>query len=360
MTSQGVGLQSFGIVTVNNDGTDVLPSTIYGGSNTNGVTYSGIDYDSNTSPKFMSNFEQRVATDGSDDRAFIRMEMVNNSTTTAGEEMIDEGVIFVCSAGNGNQKLVKGDHSDYNNYWNTGTDVNKSINETIFTYGSFEYYKTINRAGFPQQIGKKWDGVAGVTTYRTITIGNLDANYYASGSSVWEIKRNSSNMGNFVRCYAPGNGVVSANAFGPAAGSNVGVNTYARYDDSYTIGSDTAVDSKDRIFGGTSAACPVAAGLIATKLQYQRNWTYDNVMNWIDSMPELDSDLMYTSWESTIVDSNNWSCNICLQGGPARVIWDQQTMAEYGPLPPDTKLRIVGVGLTITTNGVGGLSFKSG
>ena len=293
-----------------------------------------------------------------DNRALIQMELVDNSLTTAGEELIDEGVIFVCAAGNSNQKIVKGGDPDYNNYWNTGTDTNNSINETSFTFNGREYYKTINRAGFPMQIGKKWDGAAGVTTYRTIAIGSLsDAQYTHSDSVTYETKSLYSSRGNFVSCFAPGQGVIAANPLGPAAGSNVGVNTFARYDDSYTIGSNTAVDSKDQIFGGTSGACAVAVGLIATKLQYQRNWSYDQVRFWIESIPE--SSTFYEGPDADGVDDNNWSCNICLNGAGRKIIFDQQTMAEYGPLQSDVKLRVSGSNLSIT-GGADGLSIKSG
>ena len=352
-TSKGVGKQTFGMVS----------QPIYNGSAwvdtalpASGVTYSGITYNSDTTPKFMSNFYKAI-NPPTDNRASILMEMVENSMTTAGEELIDEGVIFACAAGNGHQTLVKGDHPNYNNYWNTGTDLNKSLNETSFNLGQFDYYKTVNRPGFPAQIGKKWDGVAGVTTYRTISISSLSNQHYTSGSSTYERVSTYSNIGNFVSCFAPGEGTIAANALGPAAGSNVGVGTYARYDDSYTIGSNTSVDWKDRIFGGTSASCPLAVGLIATKLQYQRNWSYDQVKFWIESIPQSTS--LYYGTDADSVDSSNWACNVCLNGASQKIIFDQQTMAEYGPLQSGVKLRISGSNLTID-GGDDGLSIKSG
>ena len=370
LTSQGIGEQTFGLVSINSGGGVDTPL------DKSGVTYSGIDYNSNTTPKFMSNFAQRVSADPADDRAAIRMEMVDNSMTTAGEEMLDAGVIFICSAGNTQQKLVNGDHSDYNNYWYTGTDTDKSLNEVTLSYGGYEYYRTINRPGFPQQIGKKWDGVAGVTTYRTISIGALNnGDIYLTGGDepypYYERKASYSNMGNFIRCFSPAEGTLAADSLSTG---------YARYDDSYTIGSDTAVDSKDRYFNGTSASCPVAAGLIATKLQYKRNWTYDDVMFWIESQPEL-----YNGYSTSACnDSSSWPMSNCvgtskfalqreaswydsswfqygwyfLNGSPSRVLFDQQLMVEYGSLQEDANLRIVGAGLTISS-GTGGLSIKS-
>ena len=105
-------------------------------------------------------------------------------------------------------------------------------------------------------------------------------------------------------------------------------------------------------------------------------------MFWIDSMPELygaydygpacddsgswpdlsncaSTSKFWAGWEGAVVDSSSYEYWFYLQGSPAKVIWDQQTMAEYGPLQSDVKLRVSGSNLTIT-GGADGLSLKSG
>ena len=118
-----------------------------------GVQYSSL-------PQFMNNFSQTS----------IRFEYVGNSMVTAGDEMIDAGVIFVCSSGNTNQKLVKADHPDYDNYWATSPDT--AYANAYTTYYGYLAYNSINRQGFPGQIGKLGSGSNSL--YRTIPVGALD------------------------------------------------------------------------------------------------------------------------------------------------------------------------------------------
>ena len=269
-----------------------------------GTTGSGGVYYS-SKPAFMNNFSQTS----------IRGEYTSSSMLTAGEEMIESGVIFVCSAGNTNQKLVKADHPDYNNYWSSGSGTALS-GATVSVYG-IPMYNTINRQGFPGQIGKKTEN--GVTRYRTIAVGALDEDYY-TGSPNRERKANYSNMGNLIRFYSPGKNTL-------ASSTNYGTR-YNRYDSTYVIDSTTSTTSEDRLFGGTSSACPTAAGIIATKLQYMRHWNGDDVLGWIDNVVgQLDSSKFYYGSENTSATSG-WTDDYSTEGGPGSIIWDAESGGE--------------------------------
>ena len=249
--------------------------------------------------------------------------MQSGSMLTAGNELIDAGVIFVCSAGNTNQKLVKADHPDYNNYYSQYN--NTALVDATFTSSTGTYRSTINNQGIPGQIGASGSGTNKV--YKTICVGALDDNYNSSANSK-EAKVYYSNKGNLVDVWMAADGTAAAGA--PTYGY-LDYYRWIRPDPYYTIDGVQSRPSYDRRFSGTSSACPVFAGLIATKLQYQRHWTYADVKKWISSLGEMDSNDFYYGTESTTVDDTNWSDLYSLEGAPAIVGWDKPTR-DYDPL----------------------------
>ena len=268
-----------------------------GTDGTGGVSYS-------TKPAFMNNFYQSA----------IRGEYQSNSMVTAGDEMVEAGVIFVCSAGNTRQKLVEVDHLDYDNYWSASN--NTALASATATVYGFAMSNTINRQGFPGQIGKKTEN--GVTRYRTIPVGALDEDY--TGTPNKERRAVYSNMGNLIRFYSPGKNTL-------AASTNYGTR-YNRFDSTYVIDSTTSSTSEDALFGGTSSACPTAAGIIATKLQFMRHWTGDDVLGWINNIVGQlpDADIYYGSEDNSA--TSGWTDSYSLQGGPGSIIWDAETGGE--------------------------------
>jgi hypothetical protein len=199
-------------------------------------------------------------------------------------------------------------------------------------------YNSTNRRGFPQQLGK-FIGTDGNVVYPVINIGALDDAFKPSGiGSGKEWKVNYSDMGEEIDCYAPADGTLTAQA--PAG-------TYTRAD-TYPGLTVTPYDGK---FSGTSSACPVATGLIATKLQYNRSWTWQDVRNWLrNTVGDADTDQFYTGYESTSANSANWADVNSLEGGRPIVIWDALTGNE--PQSP-VKLSITGNlnfsgGITVT------------
>ena len=265
----------------------------------------GTQYTALSQVPFMDNFWQGA----------IRFEYVGNSLVTAGDEMIAAGVIFVCSSGNTNQKLVKADHPDYNNYWSTAGDGSYANSQT-FAWG-FQTYNSINRQGFPGMIGKTSENV-----YRTIPVGAMDTDLESTSGTGQERKIVYSNMGNLVPFYAPAYDVLS--------GCDSNTNTrYNRYDAYYTINGNQSVESEDCRFGGTSAACPIACGLIATKLQYNREWSVEDVLDWVtNQVGTLDAADFFTGTESQTFNDSEWTDQNNTQGGEPIIIWDAATGNE--------------------------------
>ena len=280
---------------------------------TSGVSYSNWDLDGNTdgtagsAPRFMSN---RVV--GGFFQDGVQCQPVSGATFTAYNEMSQAGVLFVCASGNHNQKSVKSTHADYNNYVSSG--INDSLSSTEFSYSAdgLSYVKTLQRGGFPGGFDK------------AINVGALSATF----NSGKEQKAFYSSMGDLVIAWAT-SGDSSVDRQLPNAASKVNnpnnSGYFYRYDSFYNIGATQSVLSQDRPFNGTSCACPVAAGLIATKLETNRTWTYDDVATWLNGLEVQDGADFYYGTESTTINDSGWSDNRNIQGARGTVIYDAPT-----------------------------------
>jgi hypothetical protein len=134
----------------------------------------------------------------------MKGEHLPNSLLEAGEELINSGVIFVGAAGNSNQKQVSPSHPDYNNYWSTNAQgSNASLSNATHLEFGITAYNTVNRRGFPQQLGKTQNN-----EYPVINIGALDDDYQPNQK---ERKVDYSDMGNEIDVYAPADGTLTAN-----------------------------------------------------------------------------------------------------------------------------------------------------
>lgn len=274
-----------------------VPNTGYyyfrqGTTGSGGVAYTG------TKPAFM--YYIGGANDGR-----CKGEMLVNNLTVSGDELIASGVIFVGAAGNDNQKQVGSSDADFNNYWSTSGATPLASAYHLSLDGVTYCYNTTNRRGFPQQIGQYTDG-GGNTVYPVINIGALDDNDTVGGL---ERKVDYSDMGNQVDCYAPGDGTLAASR---TAGD------YARYD-SYA---SATVTSYDKYFNGTSSACPTAVGLIATALETNRTWTWQNVRTWLQSLTLQDASTFYQGPDPSTATSSDWSDYNSLMGGVRRVAYN--------------------------------------
>ena len=264
-----------------------------------------------------------------------KSEMKTNSLTTALDELIESGVIFVCAAGNSNQKVVDNGHPDYDNYITT-TDGGTLEDSAVFEFG-VEVFGTTNRRGFPQQGGKFVD-TDGNTKYKCISIGALDDDFNGG----LESKVDYSDRGESIDCYAPGDGTLAANKSYTNQGPRP--DTY----DGLSFNSGTAYDCA---FGGTSAACPVAAGLIATVLEHNRDWTWREIKDWLNSLDDQAGADFYYGVESTTPNDANWTDYESLEGGTAKVIYQAKFDARFVPGPRQLTNNItIKTGLTLRTN----------
>jgi len=194
--------------------------------------------------------------------------------------------------------------------------------------------------------------MSGLCTYRTITVGNLNDSYVTFGAESKEVRDSTSCFGNGIDVFAPGNDTLAASSYE--------YTEYPRYDSNYLVGVTSSIESKDREFGGTSGACPVAAGLIATKLQYNRSWGINDVKSWITNNVGIATSAVvcgtgfYHGEESTSATDDNWDDDYSLEDDSPKIIWDAATNNE--PLPPSPwqgvtmKITIgTGIGLSSVT-----------
>lgn len=298
-----------------------IPSTGYyyfrqGTTGSGGVSYSG------SKPAFMA----YLGSAGDSSRA--KGEMVDNTLTTAGDELIASGVIFVCAAGNSNQKQVSSSSSDFNNYWSTSA-ATALASATHSEFGS-TCYNTTSRRGFPQHLGKYTDG-GGNVVYPVINVGALDDANQVSGL---ERKVDYSDMGNQIDCYAPGDASLTS--------SRTAYTTqYPRYDQR-----SGGITSYDTGFSGTSSACPTATGLIATVLETNRSWTWQNVRTWLQSLTEQGSDTFYQGPDPATATTSDWADLNSLMGGTRQVIYNN--IVTQSPVASGSGLSISGSGVSIT------------
>jgi hypothetical protein len=258
----------------------------------------------------------------------MKGEIIDNSETEAGRELIESGVIFVAAAGNGTQKQVSADHPDYDNFYNN--NANELVTDNSFNEFGRAVLPYTNRRGFPQQLGKTDSNV-----YPVINIGALDDAYQGDGK---ERKVNYSDMGNEIDCYAPADGTLAANrSYQTALPPGITANHPDTYD-------ELEIGARDVKFSGTSAACPVACGLIATKLQYNRNWTYSDVRQWLKhGLEHQDSNKFYSGTEATTINGTEWSDLNNTQGSDPVIIYDLPIKEKDVPKNTARNLKFGGV-----------------
>jgi len=275
-----------------------------------------VKFENNTAPNFTRLFNYTTGAGSTGGLHYPIAEGFAAGFIDAANEMINAGVIFINSAGNNAQKIVRFGHVDYNNtirgfrYTTTpGNDASTTLENIFF----------LNRPAWPAQAGQYTSG--GQQIFPAIIVGALDDANNANGR---EQKVNYSSRGNAVDFYVPADGTLSAGT----------QNANIPRPDTYT---GLIVAANDLSFTGTSSACPVAAGLIATKLEYNRSWGWLDVKNWINgfSQPvgvttvgfQTPADF-YFGLESSTENDGNWLDYNSLEGGNPIVLWDAPTGRE--------------------------------
>ena len=293
------------------------------------TTSSGVSFTTSSKPAFLNNFYGV--------NKHEKWERQTQSETVLGHEMLDAGVIFLSAAGNNNQKQVLPTHPDYDNYHGS---------TSTYSLSDAEYYgRMTHRPGFPNSIGyvSNYMGT-GQGGYRTFNIGALDSNM---SSTSYERKASYSNMGEAIDCYAIGADSLSATDDNSGSRKDR-YDAYYRIDSNYNIvtsGGTQSDDSQDREFGGTSSACPVTCGIMATKLQFNRDWTWENLKDWLKyEVEDQSSARFYSSQdEATSATDTRYNTYYSLQGDNRKIIYDAPSGGE-----PSEEIKISGNGLTIT------------
>lgn len=301
---------------------------------TTGDGTGGVSYSSSSKPAFLNNLYYGSRHTSHSNPSY--------SQNVLGKSLVDAGVIFVSAAGNDNMKMVLDGHPDYNNY-EDGLS-NKTLAQALA--GDFIGRTDMtNRIGFPSDIG--FDDSSGTDIYRTFNIGALESN---KSNNTQERKVNYSNMGNGIDCYAIGDDSLSACDDNSSTRYNRNDSTYRI--ENYQIvesGGTISDDSQDREFGGTSSACPVATGLMATKLQFNRTWTWSNLKDWLtNNVTDQSESAFYTGTEATTATDDNWNDDYNLQGALRKIIWDATTLEPASEKKLEISGNLVIDGVTIS------------
>lgn len=230
----------------------------------------------------------------------------SNSVDTAGDEMVEAGVIFVTSAGNSNQRLgIGNDDPHINDYL---TSLNGGDSRTGFPSASQSGTKPVGHVKWIHPARNGYDSVNDV--YSSIIVGAMDEYIQPVGRN--ERKASYSNNGPGIDLYAPADETLAA-GMRAANGDQLGTETnYARYNSDFV----------DRYFNGTSAASPVVAGLVALFLESKPDATSTEVKEYLKTHG---SKVIPSMWEDTTpddTDADYWRGNYNNRGAESRVLFD--------------------------------------
>ena len=250
----------------------------------------------------------------------------SNSIDTAGDEMVDAGVIFVCAAGNDNQRLGIGtDDPHLNDFLTT---LNSGDTRTGIPNGTGATCPSGHRNFIhPQRNGYN----ESKDFHPTICVGAMDefveTNYKERQASY-------SNNGPGITVWAPADETLSA-GMRAANGDQLSSDTnYPRYNSNFV----------DMYFNGTSAASPVVCGLVALFLESNPTASCADAKNFIltHGSAGITTDKF---WDVFATDDNQyyWSGGNNLRGAATRIAFD--------PFASDTKVKVSGVK-------VSGISFQ--
>ena len=251
----------------------------------------------------------------------------SNSIETAGDEMVDAGVIFVTSAGNSNQRLGLGQSDPHlNDYLST---LNSADSRTGVP--GYNVSGTVP-SGHRNYIHPANIGYNTTTDYHpAVCVGAMDD---FIESDYQERKASYSNNGPGVDVWAPADETLSA-GMRASNGDQLGTEiNFSRYNSNFV----------DRYFNGTSAASPVVAGVVALFLESKPSATSAEVKDFIRT--QASQMLPNSEWSNpypTDNDAEYWRDDFNNRGAANRVVYD--------PTANDAEVKISGVEVT-------GISFK--
>ncbi len=245
----------------------------------------------------------------------------SNSTDTAANEMMSEGVIYVAAAGNNNQRLGIGtddpDRLNYmeDDYFNVGDPRSEFPGNA--TPCNHRDWMNPQGIGFDENVDPEFHPV--------ICVGAMDDNAYNNDTSL-ESKASYSNNGSGIDVWAPADETLSA-------GTN-GVSSYEdfqRYDDTRFY---------DCRFNGTSAAAPVATGVLALYLQSNPTATSREVKDWLKNYgSKVTTDYQDSQPDDT--QTTYWTFSFTLRGAEKRIL--------FNPFTNNTPVTIDGLNMSGVT-----------
>lgn len=226
----------------------------------------------------------------------------SNSTDTAGNEMMDAGVIYVAAAGNNNQRLGIG---------STDPDRFNYMSDTWFftTDPRTEYFPAntvpCNHRDWMNPQGIGFD--AANDFHPVICVGAMDE--YIEIVNLSERKASYSNNGPGIDVWAPADETLSAGTNGVT-----GYTDYQRYDD------DRFYDNN---FNGTSAAAPVACGVLALYLQTNPFASSKDVKKWLFNHGSvIVDDTQYLDIEPDDTTTVYWTNSYNMRGAQKRILYN--------------------------------------
>ena len=238
------------------------------------------------------------------------------STDTAGDEMMAEGVIYVAAAGNNNQRLgIGANDPDRLNYmdddWFNQGDPRPEFPGNACPCGHRDWMN-------PQGIG--FDSATDF--HPVICVGAMDEYINLDGT---ETKAEYSNNGPGIDVWAPADETLA-----PGTNGVTGYTDYQRYDDNRFY---------DNNFNGTSAAAPVAAGLIALYMEMNPTATSRQVKEWL----KVRGSRIINSYQDQYTDdttTNYWLGKRNMRGAEKRILHDE---TANDTIPKINGLNITGV-----------------
>jgi len=246
----------------------------------------------------------------------------SNSTDAAGNELMSEGVIYVAAAGNNNQRLgIGADDPDRLNYleddYFSSTDPRSEFPSTTVPCNHRDWMN-------PQGIG--FDETKDF--HPVVCVGALEDTLTDYGA---EQQATYSNNGPGIDVWAPADETLAAGTNGVSAYED-----YERYDDSRFY---------DASFNGTSAAAPVACGLIALFLQANptadsrtvHNWLKDHGTTVLPITTSTNSGTGFYSPNNDDTQTSYWTGSYNLRGARSGV--------SYNPYATDLRPSIEGINI---------------
>ena len=246
----------------------------------------------------------------------------SNSTDAAGAEMMSVGVHYVAAAGNNNQRLGIGSMDP--DRLNRMEDLGFGAGDSRAEFGGL--YTPTNHRDWMNPQGLGFDSATDF--HPVIVVGAMDDTIGVCGGSAWcggtngnyyEYQAYYSSNGPGIDVWAPADETLAAGLNGDA-----NYEDFQRADDGNTYTNSTTGSSYyDCSFNGTSAASPVACGLIALYLELNPRATHREVKDWLKTKGSVL--LPRTAWLDQYqdqTDNDYWTGYYNMRGSEPRIMYN--------------------------------------